>query len=60
MPHIYTQNFPIEFDGTAHPSAVVCGFHGRFTILTPRLIRLEYSPTDEYEDRPSQAFWYRR
>jgi alpha-glucosidase (family GH31 glycosyl hydrolase)/putative sterol carrier protein len=32
----------------------------RFTVLTSRLLRLEYSPTGEFEDRPSQAFWFRR
>ncbi len=60
MTHIYTQNYPIEFAPLAHDSAMVQVFHGRFTILTPRLIRLEYSPTNQFEDRPSQAFWYRR
>jgi alpha-glucosidase (family GH31 glycosyl hydrolase) len=28
--------------------------------LTSRLLRLEYSPTETFEDRPSQAFWYRQ
>ncbi len=32
----------------------------RFTLLTERLIRLEYSPDGVFEDHPSQAFWYRR
>ncbi len=31
----------------------------RFTLLTPRLIRIESSPTGQFEDRPSQVFWYR-
>ncbi|MDX2075953.1 MAG: glycoside hydrolase family 31 protein [bacterium] len=31
----------------------------RLTLLTSRLIRIEYSPDGHYEDRPSQAFWYR-
>jgi alpha-glucosidase (family GH31 glycosyl hydrolase) len=44
----------------ADPAACVTGPHVRFTILTERLLRLEYSPTDQYEDRPSQAFWYRQ
>jgi len=29
-------------------------------ILTSRLLRLEYSPTVAFEDRPSQVFWYRQ
>jgi alpha-glucosidase (family GH31 glycosyl hydrolase) len=31
----------------------------RISILTSRLLRIEYSPDGRYEDRPSQAFWYR-
>jgi alpha-glucosidase (family GH31 glycosyl hydrolase)/putative sterol carrier protein len=56
----FFQPFSLPFDPVGQPEAVVGVPHGRFTILTPRLIRLEYSPTNEFEDRPSQAFWYRR
>lgn len=38
---------------------MVQGKHYRFTVLTDRLFRLEYSPTGEFEDRPSQTFWFR-
>ncbi len=31
----------------------------RFTPLTSRVIRLEYSPNGRFEDRRSQAFWFR-
>src|SRR4051794_16700160 len=41
-------------------AAVVRGPYVRFTVLTSRLIRLEYSATEEFEDSASQAFWYRR
>jgi alpha-glucosidase (family GH31 glycosyl hydrolase) len=44
----------------ANPAAVVHGPHVRFMVLTERLIRMEHSPNDRFEDRPSQAFWYRR
>ena len=48
---------------TLHPvanlNAVVIAQNVRFTVLTDRLIRLEYSKDDRFEDRPSQAFWYR-
>jgi hypothetical protein len=40
--------------------AVVTAGNVRFTVLTVRLLRLEYSPTGVFEDRPSQAFCYRR
>ena len=50
----------IAFEPVADPTAIVCGQHVRFTVLTNRLIRLEHSPDDKFEDRPSQAFWYRK
>src|SRR5512139_1964508 len=48
---------------TFHPvpnaDAVVTAKNVRFTVLTDRLIRLEYSKDERFEDRPSQAFWHR-
>ncbi|MCC7352218.1 MAG: DUF5110 domain-containing protein [Anaerolineae bacterium] len=52
--------FRLSFDPVADPAAVVTGSSARFTVLTSRLLRLEYSPTGQFEDRASQAFWYRR
>lgn len=54
------RHFQIPFTPTAHPEAIVRGPQVRFTVLTSRLIRLEYNPDDGVEDRPSQAFWYRQ
>lgn len=51
---------PDEIESTAAPEAVVPGPNVRFSVLTPRLLRLEYSPAGRFEDRPSQIFWYRR
>ncbi|MFO7820403.1 MAG: glycoside hydrolase family 31 protein, partial [Halanaerobacter sp.] len=48
-----------SFDPKAREEAMVQGENYRFTILTAQLIRLEYSQTGEFEDRPSQIFWYR-
>jgi putative sterol carrier protein len=56
----YTKSFPIQFEPLADPKAMVIGPKVRFTVLTSRLLRLEYDPTGEFEDRPSQAFWYRK
>ena len=56
----YTQSFAVDFEPTANSEAVVTGPNVRFTVLTSRLLRLEYSPSALFEDRPSQAFWYRR
>ena len=47
------------FRPVANPNAVVCLENARFTVLTDRLFRLEYSKDNHFEDRPSQAFWFR-
>lgn len=51
---------PTVFSGQADPMAAVNGPQVRFTVLTPRMIRMEYSHNDVFEDRASQAFWYRK
>ena len=43
----------------ADPQAVVIAGNARFTLLTSRLVRMEYSPNGIFEDRPSQIFWHR-
>jgi len=48
-----------EFDPVADEAATVLGDTYRFSVLTPRVVRMEYAPDGEFEDRPSQAFWYR-
>jgi hypothetical protein len=47
------------FDSVANPQAVVIAGPMRFTILKSRLIRIEFSPEQSFENRPSQVFWYR-
>lgn len=49
----------VRFTPIADPAAVIQIENARFTVLTSRLLRLEYSPSGQFEDRPSQAFWYR-
>ena len=51
--------FQIQFDPLADPKAVVKNDHVRFTVLTDRLIRMEYSPSGAFEDHASMAIWYR-
>ena len=48
----------IRFRGNpvANPENVVSCTHARFTLLTPRLIRLEWSETGPFEDRGTYAF----
>jgi alpha-glucosidase (family GH31 glycosyl hydrolase) len=43
----------------ARPEAIVRAQAARFTVLTPRLVRLEYSPHERFVDAASQVFWYR-
>lgn len=53
-------HFRLPLEPQPDPAAVVRGPAVRFTVLTSRLIRLEYSATETFENRPSQVFWYRR
>ena len=48
-----------DFKPIANPKTVVTAPNVRFTVLTDRIIRLEYSKQNIFEDRPSQVFWYR-
>ena len=50
---------PSLVQANANPDSVFQFAQTRFTVLTQRLIRIEYSPDGYYEDRPSQVFWYR-
>ncbi len=52
-------HFKLDVQPRANAEAIVTAPHARFTVLTPCLLRLEYSPTDQFEDRASQVFWYR-
>jgi alpha-glucosidase (family GH31 glycosyl hydrolase) len=47
------------FHPIANPDSIVTAENARITVLTDRLIRLEYSKDDHFEDRPSQVFWHR-
>lgn len=58
-----SSDFPqlkLAFRPAAAAEAMVVGPNVRFSVLTARLIRMEYSPSGQFEDRPSQAFWYRQ
>ena len=54
------EQFKIDFHPVAEPQAVVTAGGARFSLLTERLVRMEFSPSEQFEDRPSQVFWYRR
>ncbi len=57
--HPLPPHFLLPFRPAANPAAVVVLGSLRVTLLTGRLLRLEYSPSGVFEDRPSQAFWFR-
>ncbi|NLB72201.1 MAG: DUF4968 domain-containing protein, partial [Chloroflexi bacterium] len=44
----------------AAPEALVNSDQARFTVLTDRMIRMEFDPDGHFEDRASLAYWYRR
>lgn len=52
-------HFKLDAQPVANPGAIVAAPRARFTVLTSRLLRLEYSPNERYEDRATQVFWYR-
>lgn len=49
-----------EWNPLAQEEAVVTSGNARFTILTPRLIRIQYSSTGKFEDRATFAVVNRR
>ena len=51
--------FSIETKPVAKPEAVIITPRARFTVLTSRLIRMEYSSKGKFEDHPSQVILFR-
>src|SRR5690554_4263466 len=51
---------PVTFAPLPDAQAVVQLPQARFTVLTSRLIRMEYSQQGVFEDHPSQVVWNRR
>ena len=54
------KRFQVATSGQAAAGAVVQGEHYRFTLLTSKLIRMEYAEDGIFEDRPTQAVWNRQ
>ena len=50
---MHYNNVPFEIDGSCNPKACVVGKTYRFTLLTDRIVRMEYDPEGFFEDRPS-------
>lgn len=51
---------PDRFDPVADPKAVVTFGHARFTVLTPELIRMEWSTDGKFDDHASLVFLNRK
>ncbi|MFA5006272.1 MAG: TIM-barrel domain-containing protein [Candidatus Izemoplasmatales bacterium] len=53
--------YPMRLDanGVANPGNVVRFKHYRFTLLADRLVRIEFSATNDFVDEPSQSIWHR-
>ncbi len=49
-----------SYNPVADPEAVVTSGHARFTVLTPQLIRMEWSADGKFEDHGSLVFINRR
>ena len=56
---VIPDHFKVDFQPIAQSDAMICIGNACFTILTERLIRLEYHPQAEFEDRATQRIWYR-
>ena len=54
------QQFTLDVQPVASSDSIVRIGCARFTILTERLIRLEYDENGVFEDRATQTVWYRR
>jgi hypothetical protein len=53
------QYLTVETSPVAPDANQVVGEHFRITVLTPQVLRLEYSPTGVFEDRATQIVWHR-
>ena len=59
---MYNLGAQFKFDlnrAKGNKDSIIMGNKYRFTVLTESLIRLEYSPTGEFVDNPSELVWYR-
>ncbi|HEX2909975.1 MAG TPA: TIM-barrel domain-containing protein [Chloroflexia bacterium] len=52
----FFERIRLNANPVANPRSVVISEQARFTVLTARLLRLEWSATSQFEDRPSFAF----
>lgn len=51
--------FQLKFDGCTNVQNIVKGKFYRITFITSRLVRMEYDPSGNFEDRATQTVWNR-
>jgi hypothetical protein len=51
------KHFQIDFNAAAPKKAVVLCDKLRITVLTAGLLRLEFDPEQQFDDRPTQLLW---
>ena len=51
--------FKLNLNGKANPECMIRGKNYRFSVLTSRMLRMEYSEDGEFEDRATQVVWNR-
>ena len=53
------ERYLVKTRPVALPENCICGKNYRLTLLTDRLVRLEYDEAGQFEDRATQTVWYR-
>ena len=54
------KHFIFSCASVADSSAISLHGNLRVSVLKPGLVRIEFDPTRQFEDRPSQHFWNRK
>jgi alpha-glucosidase (family GH31 glycosyl hydrolase) len=54
--NVVGKDLPKEFDSTADAAAIITSGDVRFTVLTPRVVRMEWSQDGQFEDLASLVF----
>lgn len=57
---ISIQSFAAQFEGKADPKAIIVTGNARFTMLTPHIVRMEWSEDKVFEDHASLTFINRK
>lgn len=52
------EHFELPFEPLPASRSVVIAPYARFTMLTSRLVRMEYSPTNQFEDTEGKRPYY--